>query len=224
MAENNTSQVEDFDGGNSSFHGSDLSGGSSEYPLSPSGPTGSDFFTKYTNVANLREQLKQIDETFKRFNTKPVLNFINDSIVISRKAETLDFLSLSEFFHPLLDFSEYQKQTFVINPETTINIDSSSLQTTNGEVSMIVVKAQYLPEATDSDKVIFWDYKGSVRNPMGQIMVLSGAVKNGSSWYGWDMDPFSTYGHTGSADISTGGLSFTNPTGLNVKLTIIIAS
>jgi hypothetical protein len=224
LAENDTYQPGDYDGGDSLASGTDLSGGSSAYALSPVGATGNDFFTRYTNVAKLKDQLVLIHETFRRFNTQPSLEFIGDSVVVSRKAEVLDSLSLSDFFHPLLDFSEYQKQTFVINPRTSVNIDNSSFQTTNGEVSMIIAKAEYLPEAKDGDRILFWDYTGSDRNPMGQIMVLTGAVKNGSTWHGWDVNPFSSYGNTGPADTSNSGLSFTNPTELNVKLTIIIAS
>jgi len=228
LADNDISQVQDYDGGSSGGGGIDLPGGSSAYPSSPIagelGSTGNNFFTNYSNIAKIKNQLSVIDATFKRFNTPPVLNFSGNTINISRKAETLDTLNISEFFHPLLDFSEYQKQTFVISPRTTVNIDPSSLQTTNGEVSMIVARAYYLPEASYGDRSIFWDYKGSQRNPMGQFMVLSGAVKDGSSWYGWDLDPFTTYGHTGPANIANGGISFTNPTNLNVKLTIIIAS
>jgi len=55
-------------------------------------------------------------------------------------------------------------------------------------------------------------------------MVLTGAVKNGSQWRGWDVDPFSTYGHTGNANSSDGGFIFTNPTDYNVKLTVIAAN
>ena len=59
---------------------------------------------------------------------------------------------------------------------------------------------------------------------MGEFMVLTGAVKNGSQWRGWDVDPFSTYGHTGNANSSDGGFIFTNPTDYNVKLTVIAAN
>ena len=55
-------------------------------------------------------------------------------------------------------------------------------------------------------------------------MILTGAVKNGSQWRGWDVDPFSTYGHTGSANNANGGFIFTNPTDYNVKLTVIAAN
>jgi phage terminase large subunit-like protein len=59
---------------------------------------------------------------------------------------------------------------------------------------------------------------------MGQFMVLTGAVKNGLSWKGWNVDPFSTYDHNGPANITAGGFTFTNPTQWTVKLTIITAN
>ena len=55
-------------------------------------------------------------------------------------------------------------------------------------------------------------------------MVLTGAIKNGSQWKGWDVDPFSTYGHTGNANSYNGGFIFTNPTDYNVKLIVIAAN
>lgn len=224
MSENNTYQAENFDGGNVGNGGNEIFGGSSSYPLSPVGPTGNEFFTKYTNVAKNLKQLDVVDATFKRFNTPPVLSFSGDSILINRKTENLETFNISEFFHPILNFSEYQRQTFVINPRTTINIDNSSFESTNGEVSMIAVRAYYLPETYEGDRVIFWDYKGSERYPLKNFMILTGAVKDGQSWNGWDVNPFSNYGNTGPAQISNGGFNFTNPTNFNVKLSIIISS
>ena len=87
-----------------------------------------------------------------------------------------------------------------------------------------MARAFYLPETPIDEKILFWDYKGSGRNLMGQFMVLTGAIKENSIWKGWDLDPFSTYGHTGPADSANGGFIFTNPTDRNVKLTIITAN
>ena len=224
MSQNNTYQAENFEGGGIGEPGPQIIGGSSSYPLSPVGPTGNDFFTKYTNVAKTTRQLDVVDATFKRFNTPPVLSFSGDSILINRKTENLESFNISEFFHPLLSFSEYQKQTFVINPRTTINIDNSGFESTNGEVSMIAARAYYLPEAEEEDRVIFWEYQGTQKYPMKDLVILTGAVKNEQTWNGWDVNPFSNYGNTGPAQISNGGLSFTNPTRFNVKLSIIISS
>ena len=69
---------------------------------------------------------------------------------------------------------------------------------------MLIARAYYLPETPDDQKVLFWDYKANERNIMGEIMVLTGAVKNGAQWRGWDVDHFSTYGHTGNANRSDG--------------------
>ncbi len=228
MADLDPIQIENFDGGNApSSGGIDFPGGNSQYaaPNPLAGGTGGMFVTPYTNVALLRTEFPIINATFRDFNDPPQVRFIEQDIRVVQQADTLDFLNLTSFFHYLFDFSEYQKQTFVINPRTTINLDPSSFSSTNGEISMLIARAYYLPEAVDpNNRLLFWDYKGNGRNPMGQFMVLSGAVKEGSSWYGWDIDPFDTYGHTGDANIANGGLSFTNPTELNVKLSIIVAS
>jgi hypothetical protein len=222
LADQDPSQISNFDGGTASGAGDDFSGGSSTYPASPIGQTGGEFLTNYTNVAKTRADFQRINATFRDFDEPAKLRFIDQSLKVTQQADTLDFLNLTEFFHPLQSFSEYEKQTFVIAPATSANFDSSSFSSTNGEVSMIIARAYYLPEATERN--LFWDYKGAERNLMGQFMVLTGAVKNGYSWNGWDLDPFSTYGHTGNANIAEGGLTFTNPTNMNVKLTIIAAS
>lgn len=224
MVDQNNSDL-NFDGGSSTGVGtSSFYGGSSGYPLNPlDGATGG-FYTLYTNIAQTKADLPRIDATFRDFNDPSELKFIKESFRVVQQADTLDFLNLVDFFHPLQSFSDFQKQTFVIGPENSVNIDPSSFDSTNGEVSMIMARAYYLPEAEEDEKVLFWDYKGQTRNIMSQFMVLSGAIKNGYSWKGWDLDPFSTYGHTGPANLGNGGLLFTNPTPNNVKLTIITAN
>lgn len=218
-------EILNIDGGSSLNSGEEISGGNSEYPLNPqsSGSTGG-FFTNYTNVALLKKDLKRINATFRRFNDKPKVKFIKEYYSVIKKEETMDKISLSDFFHPLQSFSDYQKQTIVIDPLTTINLDPSSFYSTEGEVSLIVAKAEYLPEAEDNEKILFWDYEGTPRKIMGSIMILSGAIKNGSSWHGWDVDPFSEYSHSTPPDINNGGISFTNPTEKTVKLTILTAN
>jgi hypothetical protein len=222
---NDNDEILNIDGGNSLNPGSEVFGGNSEYPLSPqeSGSTGG-FFTNYTNVALISRDLRRINATFRRFNDKPKVKFIKEYYSVVRKEETMDKISLSEFFHPLQSFSEYQKQTIVLDPLTSINLDPSSFYSTEGEVSLIVVKAEYLPEAESNEKMIFWDYGNTPRKIMGSIMILSGSIKNGSIWHGWDIDPFSDYNHTTPPDINEGGISFTNPTQKTVKLTILIAN
>ena len=86
------------------------------------------------------------------------------------------------------------------------------------------MKYYYLPETPSESKILFWDYKGAERNIMGELMILTGAIKEGYNWKGWDVDPFSTYGHTGNANSALGGFIFTNPTDYSVKLTVITAN
>jgi len=225
LADQDIASIPDYDGGTSSGGGSDFSGGSSFYPSSPiQGASGGTFTTRYKNVALTRDQFALINATFRDFNDPSELRFIGDSLRVTKKADTLDFLNLAEFFHPLQDFSDYQKQTFVISPRTTVNLDPAGFPNTNGEVSMIIARDYYLPESDKDQRIIFWEYEGSGRNPMGQFMVLTGAVKNGYSWQGWDLNPFSTVDNSDPANISMGGIFFTNPGDMDVKITIITAN
>jgi hypothetical protein len=222
---NQEDDILNLDGGSSVNGSNQVLGGDSSYPLSPqSAGSTAGFFTNYTNVALTERDLRRVNATFRRFNDKPKTKFIKDYYAVIRKEETMDRVSLAEFFHPLQSFSEYQKQTFVIDPLTSVNLDPSSFALTEGEVSFIVAKAEYLPEADANEKILFWDYANTPRKVMGSIMILSGAVKNGSIWRGWDVDPFSTYNHTTPPDINDGGITFTNPTYKTVKLIVLIAN
>jgi hypothetical protein len=217
----------DFDGGSALSTGDVIfPGGSASFPLNPmEGTTGPQIFvTKYTNIARTREDLVRVNATFRDFNVQPEIKFTKESFDVVQQAETLDYLNVASFFHPLQSFSDFQKQTFIIGPRNSINLDPSGFEGTLGEASMLMARAFYLPETPIDEKILFWDYRGSGRNLMGQFMVLTGAIKEDSSWKGWDLDPFSTYGHTGSADSANGGFIFTNPTDRNVKLTIITAN
>ena len=214
-----------FDGGSAfSDGGNQIAGGSAGYPLNPMSGTTGGFDTLYTNLAINRDSLLRIEATFREFNEKPELRFVKESLVVTQKADTLDYLDIASFFHPLQDFSDFQKQTFTIGPLNSVNIDPGSFEGTLGEASMIVARAYYLPESKADERILFWDYKGNSRNIMGKFMVLTGAIKKDLHWNGWDLDPFSTYGHTGPANIGNGGLSFSNPTSKTVKLTIITAN
>lgn len=219
----------DFDGGSSNPGGNpvNLPGGSSEYQLIPNssatGGTGY-FLTEYTNIARIRPDLERVEATFKRFNEPTRLKFIRESFEVVSHAETLDFLSLSNFFHPLQNFSDFQKQTFVIGPECSANLDPGSFDTTKGQISMLIARAYYLPETSPAEQILFWDYQANNRNAMGHFMILTGAVKNGYPWYGWDVNPFSNWQNVPPANGSEGGFVFTNPTPYAVKLSIIIAS
>jgi hypothetical protein len=215
-----------FDGGsasNTSFNQT-VAGGSAGFALSPTEGGTAAFVTQYTNIALTKEQFPRINATFKDFNDQPEVRFIKESFRVVQKADTLDTVNLADFFHPLQNFSDFQKQTFNIGPHNSANLDPSSFDSTLGEVSFIIARANYLPEAGVNERILFWDYKNTGRNTMGQFMVLTGAVKNGLSWKGWNVDPFSTYDHNGPANITAGGFTFTNPTQWTVKLTIITAN
>lgn len=238
MQDLETPSINNYDGGSSSqFPGGDeIYGGGSNFPIGPNqyptnqpiqnplgGPTGA-FNMEYRNIALNKNQFKIIDATFQRFNEPIGLKFIKESFDVVYQSQVLDFLDVAEFFHPLQSFSNYQKQTIVINPATSFNLDPGSFTNTNGEISMLIARAEYLPEAKGDDRILFWDYLASQRNIMGGFMVLTGAIKKGYSWKGWDMDPFSTYDHVDIPNSANGGFIFTNPTSMTVRLTIITAN
>jgi hypothetical protein len=183
------------------------------------------FTLNYKNVALNRSQIPLIDWTFKYKNQPAVGRFFKSSFNVCLQADVVDSINLAPFFHPLLSFSSYQKQTFVISPETSIDLDSSDFQNSGDEIGFFFARAYYLPTAENDEKVIFWEYGNNQRYPMGQIMCLSGAIKDGAAWKGWKTNPFETYGHTGpSSNLSLGGFSFTNPTKNAVKLVVITAN
>lgn len=225
MANTENENIDNFEGGSASLTGQiDFTGGSSEFATDPLGGATGGFDTLYTNIALTYPDLDRVKATFERFNDPTEIRFIKESFSVTKQAQTLNTIDLVDFFHPLQEFSEYQKQSIIIGPRSSVNIDAGSFYGTTGEVSMFIAKASYLPESGDNDKILFWDYKGNPRNVMGEIMILTGAVKDGSQWKGWDMDPFDTYGHTGDANSSQGGFIFTNPTDYNVNLTVIAAN
>lgn len=224
MTDTETLNADNFDGGSSEQTGeTSIIGGNSEFAISPSGAT-AEFDIKYTNIAETYPQLELIEATFKRFNDPNEIEFIKESFEVVYQDKTLDKLDVMDFFHPLQSFSNYQKQTFVILPKTSANLDPASFSDTNGEVSFLIAKAEYLPGISIEEKVLFWDYKGNQRNIMGEIMILTGAIKESLPWKGWDVDPFSTYGHTGPANSANGGFIFTNPTDSEIQLTVITAN
>ena len=140
---------------------------------------------------------------------------------IAPQKETEQTLNLVDFFHPLQSFSNYQRQTFNIAALSSINFDIGNFDTTFGEVSLLMVQAEYLPHLTAAeDNVIYWNYKNSPRYTMGQFMTLTGAVKTTSSWYGWQVDPSLEPGYTGIEP----GFVFTNPTNYTVRITILTAN
>ena len=222
MADQEDQNINNFDGGSASLPGlTPLIGGSSLFALDPANGATGDFTTTYINIARDRKSLIDgIQATFTRFNEPTKIRFIKESLNVVNQSKTMDFLDLTNFFHPLQSFSDYQKQTILIAPNTSFNLDPSSFYSTNGEISMLIARAYYLPETVSDDQILFWDYKANQRNIMGKFMVLTGAIKNGSSWKGWDINPFDD----GQPYSSLGGFIFTNPTSFEVKLTIITAN
>jgi hypothetical protein len=167
--------------------------------------------------------LNRVNLTFSDFNDPHYVSFYNTSMNVSWQAETLDKLNLSDFFYPVQSFSGYQMQTFVMSPNTSINLDQGDFDTTLGEIGLLVARAQFYADATENQRMLYWQYGGSDRYIMADFMMLSGQVKNGQVWKGWQTsnDVSSEIGYTGAA---TGGFIFSNPTEYQVKLMVLTAS
>ena len=181
------------------------------------------FTTQYTLIANTEGSLRRVNLTFSNFNDPHEVRLFNTSLNVVYQATTDDKLDLVDFFHPIQSFSGYQKQTFVIGPDTSINLDPGDFDTTYGEVSLVMAKADYYADATEDQRVLYWHYNSIERYVMSDFMVLSGQVKPYASWKGWEVYPdvSNQVGFTGAA---TGGFIFSNPTEYSVKLTILTAS
>jgi hypothetical protein len=185
-------------------------------------PGGSaEFKVDYAIIAPNPTALRRVNLTFANFNDPVNVRFYNTALNVAWQKYTEETLNLVSFFHPIQNFSNYQKQTFNIPARTTINFDIGNFDETFGEVSLIMVQAEYLPHLTaDPYNVIYWNYKNSPRYVMGEFMVLTGAVKTSGNWQGWQVDPSLEPGYDGI----TPGFVFTNPTDYTVRISILTAN
>jgi len=195
--------------------------GSSQIGLDP-GPS-ANFDTRYTLIALNPGGLERVNLTFSDFNDPKNIRFYNTSMNVAWQDVTEQKLDLVDFFYPVRDFSGYQQQTFVIAPYTSVNLDQGDFDTTLGEIGLFMARAQFYADATPNQRMLYWQYGGSNRYIMADFMMLTGQVKNGQTWKGWQTsnDVSSEIGYTGAA---TGGFIFSNPTEYNVKLTVLTAS
>ena len=212
---------DNYDGGNASETQTLLvvADGDASQILPPGGSA--DFLVDYAIIAVNKTALRRVNLTFADFNDPHNVRFYNTALNVAWQKETEQTLNLVDFFHPLQSFSNYQRQTFNIAALSSIHFDVGNFDTTFGEVSLLMVQAEYLPHLTAAeDNVIYWNYKNSPRYTMGQFMTLTGAVKTTSSWFGWQVDPSLEPGYTGIEP----GFVFTNPTNYTVRITILTAN
>jgi len=197
-------------------------GSGSSNPALTTGQSGP-FNTRYTLIANTPGSLKRVNLTFSNYNDPHQIRIFQSSMNVTYKADVEQKIDLAEFFHPLQSFSSYQRQSFVISPDSSVNLDPGDFDTTFGEASLVLARAHYYADAEDDQRLLYWHYNSGKRYIMSDMMTLTGQVKEGSSWKGWqtnpDIDP--SAGYTGAA---TGGFVFSNPTEYPVKLTILTAS
>lgn len=211
----------DFYGGNASYAPTSENSFFGEGTATPGTTSGyyEGWTTQYTLLATTPGALRRVGLTFADFNDPREVRFFNGSMNVVWQAETEMKLSLTDFFHPLQRFSSYQLQSFVIAPFTSIYMDPGDFEQTYGEVSLLMAKADYYADATEEQNFLYWQYGGDERYVMNEFMVLTGAVKNGSSWKGWSTEQYE--GPTGGV---TGGFTFSNPTEYKVKLTVLAAN
>jgi len=212
----------DIYGGNSSTASVPSFGlGTAKVGLDP-GPS-ANFDTRYTLIALTPGALERVNLTFSDFNDPNEIRFYNTAMNVAWQDVTEQKLDLADFFYPVQDFSGYQQQTFVLAPNTSINLDQGDFDTTLGEVGLLMARAKFYADATPDQRMLYWQYGGTERYIMADFMMLSGQVKNGQVWKGWQTsnDVSSEVGYTGAA---TGGFIFSNPTEYNVKLTVLTAS
>lgn len=196
-----------------------ISGSNSDYVMTPGGS--SDFKIDYTLIAKDKSGLRSLGLTLRDYNDPREVRFYNTAINVAWQDVTEESVDLRYFFHPLQEFSSYLTQTFSIAPLTSFNLDYGSFELTNGEVSLLMTQAEYMPQATDDERILYWNYKGSPRYVMGDFMTLSGAVKEGTIWRGWEIDPFV---EPLNAFVNQGGIVFTNPSNYTVKIKTLIAN
>ena len=162
---------DNYDGGNASNDQTLLvvADGDASQILPPGGSA--DFLVDYAIIAINKTALRRVNLTFADFNDPHNVRFYNTALNVAWQKETEQTLNLVDFFHPLQSFSNYQRQTFNIAALSSINFDIGNFDTTFGEVSLLMVQAEYLPHLTAAeDNVISWNYKNSPRYTMGQFM------------------------------------------------------
>jgi len=191
-----------------------INGGYATGPIPP-GASGSDFSIQYTNIAKNGIDLDKVKLTFSDFNEPRKIRFFQEAFNVVWKQETEEKIGLDYFFYPLQSFSGYQKQTFVIKAESYFYFDPGYFGDTQGEIGFLFARAYYLPDASPDERIIYWSYGASGENDpnkdtyvMGDFLSLTGAIKESSTWHGWNSN----------------GFYFTNPTRYNVKLKIITAN
>lgn len=193
--------------------------GNSTQILPPGGSA--EFLVDYAIIAVNKTALRRVNLTFSDFNDPHNVRFYNTSINVAWQKYTEETLNLVSFFHPIQSYTNYQKQTFNLAPLSSINFDVGNFDETFGEVSLLMAQAEYLPHLTETPyNVLYWNYKNSPRYEMKELMVLTGAVKTTSNWYGWQVDPSLEPDYDGL----TPGFIFTNPTNYTVRLTILTAN
>lgn len=212
-----TSTDYNYDGGDAYNSSSLLVSDGNSTSILPPGAS-AEFLVDYAIIAPNETALRRVNLTFANFNDPHNVRFYNTAINVSWQKNTEETLNLVSFFQPIQSFSNYQKQTFNLAPLSSINFDIGNFDETFGEVSLLMAQAEFLPHlVADPENILYWNYKNSPRYIMGQFMVLSGAVKTSSNWYGWQVDPSLEPGYDGI----TPGFVFTNPTNFPVRLTIL---
>lgn len=125
------------------------------------------------------------------------------------------------------------KKNVLINSQSTFTLTASEIGQAQGEVQMVVVKANYQKNHPENERLIYWEYKGNVY-PLNKLMILTGRTQAEIAWHGWDLGYYSNnppiplfspniFPNISSPNLSFGGIMFSNQnTNYNVELEIFI--
>jgi len=191
-----------------------ISGGYATGPIPP-GASGDLFETEYTIIAKSKKDIPRVQLTFCDYNEPRRIRFFHDSFNVVWKKYVEESINLGDFFHPIQSFSGFQNQTFAIKPESCFYFDPGYFEETNDRIGFLFGYAEYLPEAPDNQRSLYWSYgpSGADDNDfqnyvMGDFLCLSGAIKEGATGNAWNSK----------------GFYFTNPNENVVRLKIITAN
>lgn len=141
------------------------------------------------------------------------LVFQNNGFAIIQGANTLFSLLLKNFFMPV---NQYQYGEFPLTANGSTMLDPGNISNNNGEVTGIIIVADYPAldtsdaNVTENDKYIHYSYHNGQTMNMGKLLVLTGT---GAVNAGWNLLG------------SPGGMLITNPhANFDVTLKVLLIS
>ena len=148
-------------------------------------------------------------------------------------SNVLDTVDMSSLFHPASINGGNFKKRIYIPSNGSYDLYGGNIAQDQGEVSMIIIRVKYDKSISETDRVIYWEYKGNIF-PCKNLMFLTGKTLDSIPHQGWDLEPY-------AADVSPapvfspvldpqptspnpllGGIKINNPTLKEVELEILV--